>query len=161
LLRTEKTKNMNIKKILPILLFLTTFTFYAQDEKMKEKKEQINALKIAFLTTKLNLTNSEAEKFWPIYNAFNNKQFELRHQKMKVNLHRCSNTALDTMSEKEASALLTQMETADEEIFYLRKKLLKSLKEALPPVKIVKLRKSEDDFNRKLLHQYREKTLKK
>jgi hypothetical protein len=48
------------------------------------------------------------------------------------------------------------MESADEELFLLRKKLTKNLKEVLPAVKIIKLRKSEEGFNRKLLHQYRD-----
>jgi hypothetical protein len=58
--------------------------------------------------------------------------------------------ALDDMSEKEASTLLNQIESADEELFLLRKKFSKDLKAVLPAVKIIKLRKSEEGFNRKL-----------
>ena len=74
---------MNFKKLYPILFLFLSFNFYAQGERFKEKREQIKAMKVAFLTTELNLTSSEAEKFWPIYNTFDDKQFELRHQKMK------------------------------------------------------------------------------
>jgi Spy/CpxP family protein refolding chaperone len=147
---------MNIKKIIPLLLLLTSFSFYAQDGGMKDKKEQIKALKVAFLTTELDLTTREAQKFWPIYNTFDDKQFEIRHQKMSVFKNRMNDSALDDMSEKEANALLTQMESADEELFLLRKKFTKNLREVLSAVKIIKLRKSEEGFNRKLLHQYRE-----
>lgn len=147
---------MNIKKLIPILLLLSSFSFYAQGERMKEKKEQIKALKVAFLTTELDLTANEAEKFWPIYNTFDDTQFEIRHQKMKAYKNRMDDESLDKMSEKDASALLAQMESTDEELFILRKKLLKELRQVLPAVKIIKLRKSEEDFNRKLLHQYRD-----
>jgi len=146
---------MNIKKIIPILLLLTSFSFYAQDSGMKDKKEQIKALKVAFLTTELDLTTREAQKFWPIYNTFDDKQFDIRYQKMRDFKSRMNDSALDSMSEKEASTLLTQIESADEELFLLRKKFTKDLKAVLPAVKIIKLRKSEEDFNRKLLHQYR------
>jgi hypothetical protein len=152
---------MNIKKIITLILILTTFGFYAQDSEMKDKKEQIRVLKAAFFTTELALTAREAEKFWPIYNTFDDLQFEIRHQKMRAFKNRMNNKALDTMSEKEANSLLIQMESADEELFLLRKKLTKSLKEVLPAVKIIKLKKSEEDFNRKLLHQYRERGTKK
>ncbi|WP_035671191.1 hypothetical protein [Flavobacterium sp. 83] len=148
---------MNIKKFLPVLFLLLSFTFYAQGERMKEKKEQIKALKVAFLTTELDLTTSEAEKFWPIYNTFDDKQFELRHQKMKTLMNRMDNGGLDKMTEKEASAFLTQMESNDEELFFLRKKFTANLKGIIPAIKIIKLRKSEEDFNRKLLQQYRDK----
>jgi hypothetical protein len=152
---------MNIKKILPILLFLSSFNFYAQGENMKEKKDQIKALKVAFLTTELDLTAKEAEKFWPTYNVFDDKQFELRHLKMKAYKNRMNEVALDKMSEKEASLLLTQMESTDEELFLLRKNYLNNLKKILPAVKIIKLRVSEEKFNRKLLHQYRDRGHKK
>ena len=143
---------MNFRKILPLLL-LFTCSFYAQ-ENINDKKEQIKSLKVAFLTTELDLSPQESEKFWPLYNAFDNKQFELRHQKMKVYKGKMSDDALSRMSEKEAAVLLSQMEATDEELFLLRKKFSKSLRTILPTSKILKLKKSEDDFNRKLLQQY-------
>jgi hypothetical protein len=44
---------------------------------MKDKKDQIKALKVAFFTTELDLSTKEAEKFWAIYNTFDDKQFEI------------------------------------------------------------------------------------
>lgn len=152
---------MKIKNLIPILLFFVSFSFYAQDEKMKEKKEQIKALKTSFLTTELDLTSKEAEKFWPMYYTFDDQQFELRHQKMRVFMKRMNDETLDKMTEKEASTFLSQMENAEEELFLLRKKFNTSLKEVLPSTKIIKLRKSEEGFNRKLLQQYRNKGPKK
>jgi Spy/CpxP family protein refolding chaperone len=152
---------MKIKQILPILLLLSSFSFYAQSENMKEKKEKIKALKVAFLTTELDLTAKEAEKFWPVYNSFDDRQFDIRHTKMKAYKTRMNELALDKMSEKEASILLTQMQNTDEELYLLRKDFTQSLKKVLPEIKIVKLRVSEEDFNRKLLHQYRDRGQRK
>jgi hypothetical protein len=152
---------MKITNLIPILLLFVSFSFYAQDEKMKEKREQIKALKVAFLTTELDLTSKEAEKFWPLYNTFDDQQFELRHQKMKSFMRRMNDETLDKMTEKEANTFLAQMENTEEELFLLRKKFNASLKGVLPSIKIIKLRKSEEDFNRKLLHQYRNKGPKK
>lgn len=148
---------MNFKKLFPILLLFVSFNFYAQSEKMKEKREQIKSLKVAFLTTELDLTAKEAEKFWPIYNTFDDKQFDLRHQKMKVYMKRMNDGSLEKISGKEANTFLAQIESTEEELFLLRKKFMKSLKGIFPAVKILKLRKAEEDFNRKLLHQYRDK----
>jgi hypothetical protein len=36
------------QKILPLLLLLTSFSFYAQSSNIKDKKEQIKALKVSF-----------------------------------------------------------------------------------------------------------------
>lgn len=143
---------MKKKSIYTILFFLifTTITL-AQTG----KRDKVKALKTAFITTELSLTPQEAEKFWPIYNAFEEKQFELRHEKMKSYMKRMDSD-LETMSEKEASALLVQMENVEEENHQLRKKLIADLKNVISSHKIIKLKKAEEDFNRHLLKQIRE-----
>ena len=146
---------MKTNKLVLIILFLLTIQVFAQPQR-GEKKEQIKALKVGFITTELALTSDEASKFWPLYNAFEDKQFELRQQKMKAFKGRIDSD-LDKMSEKEASALLAQMETNEDELYQARKKFIASLRGVLPSVKIIKLKKAEDDFNRKLLQQYRDK----
>lgn len=151
---------MKFKNILPILLFFASLPFYGQNEALNQKKEQIKTLKVAFITNELSLSSEEAEKFWPVYNTFDDRQFELRHQKRNT-LHKIGNNSLDTMSEKEASALLIQMENTDEELYLLKKKLIYNLKTIISPIKILKLKKAEEDFNRKLLKQYRDKKSKK
>lgn len=146
---------MKTNKLVLIILFLLSIHVFAQPPR-GEKKEQIKALKVGFITTELALTSDEASKFWPLYNTFEDKQFDLRIQKMKAFKGRMDSD-LDKMSEKEASALLAQMETNEDELYQARKKFIASLRGVLPSVKIIKLKKAEDDFNRKLLQQYRDK----
>ena len=150
---------MKTNKILLIIILLISVHSFAQSQ-MEEKKEQIRALKVGFITNELALTTDEATKFWPIYNAYDDKQFEIRHQKMKVFKQRMD-ADLEKMSEKEASALLSQMENIEDELYQMRKKFVTNLKGILPSVKIIKLKKAEDDFNRKLLQQYRNKRPRK
>ncbi|MDA6072643.1 sensor of ECF-type sigma factor [Flavobacterium sp. AC] len=148
---------MKIKNILPIILFFFTLSFYAQSDKTDEKREKIKAYKVSFLTTELELTSTEAEKFWPIYNAYDDKQYELRHEKMKTYLRKLDDDNITSMSEKDAALLLSQIESTDKELYLLRDKYTSNLKKILSAKKILKLKKSEDDFNRKLLKQYRDK----
>jgi Spy/CpxP family protein refolding chaperone len=124
---------------------------------MKQKKEQVKSLKVAFITSELDLTADESAKFWPLYNAFDEKQSEIRRTKMKSYLDRMDSENFDTVSEKEAATLLSQMESSEEELHQLRKKFISNLKSVIPAVKILKLKKAEEDFNRKLLQQYRNK----
>lgn len=146
---------MKKNKLVLILIFLLSIHSFAQS-RMEDKKEQIRALKVGFITTELALTTDEAAKFWPIYNAYDDKQFEIRHQKMKAFKQRMD-ADLDKMNEKDASALLVQMENTEDELYQMRKKFVANLRGVLPSVKIIKLKKAEDDFNRKLLQQYRNK----
>ncbi|MBP6424909.1 MAG: sensor of ECF-type sigma factor [Flavobacterium sp.] len=147
---------MKLIKIVTSLLLFISFNFYAQGEKMKEKREQIKTMKIAFLTSELDLSVSEAEKFWPVYNAFEEKEFELKHLKMRSFIKRLRD-GKEKLNEKEAGVLLSQIENNEEEVFLLRKKFIGNLKGILPASKIIRLKKSEEDFNRKLLAQYRNK----
>ena len=144
-----------MKILLPLLLFVSLAAF-AQDDH-KEKKEQIKALKVSFLTTELSLTPEESEKFWPIYNAFEEKQYKIRHDKMRPIKKKIDEVGLDKMSEKDAAALLEKLEAADEELFNLRKRLVTDLKPVIGSAKIIKLKKAEDDFNKKLLEKFKEK----
>ncbi len=150
---------MKLLNVFIALLFFSSLSTFAQNE-MKEKREQIKSMKVAFLTTELDLNSSEAEKFWPIYNAFEEKEFELKHLKMRSFIKRYRE-GKDKMSEKEAGFLLNQMETNEEEFYLLRKKFILNLKGILPASKIIKLKKSEEDFNRKLLLQYRNRGQRK
>jgi hypothetical protein len=146
----------NIKNSLTAFFVLISLSFYAQGKHFEEKKDKIKSLKIAFLTTELNLNPDEAAKFWPIYNAFEDNQFELRRQKMKSFLKKEDNN-LNKLTDKEASALLAKMESNEDEMRQLQKKLITNLKGVISPVKIIKLKKAEEDFNKKLLQQFRDK----
>ncbi|WP_366187052.1 sensor of ECF-type sigma factor [Flavobacterium ovatum] len=149
---------MNFKKILFLLLTLSFYSYAQQG--MSEKRDQIKDLKVAFFNSELNLSSTESDKFWPIYNTFDDKQFEIRHQKIKTYRNLMKDQILNKMKEKEASDLLSQIESTDEELYQLRKNLINNLKRVLPKIKIIKLKKAEEDFNRKLLQQYKEKNSK-
>ena len=146
---------MKVRFIYTMLFLLISSLSFAQN--FKERKEKVKALKVAFITEKLDLTTEEAQKFWPIYNAFDDKQGELRHEKMKSILDRFKPGNVEKLSEKDASNSLAQMEKIEEDLFNLKKKFIKDLQGVISAKKIIKLKKAEEDFNRELLKQMREK----
>lgn len=141
-------------KLLILVIISCTLNVFSQDK--QEKREQIKALKVSFLTTELNLSSNESEKFWPIYNAFENKQHDIRHNKVRMLMKKIDAEGTDKLSEKQANAYINQFVDADAELFNLRKKLVADLKTVIGPVKIIKLKKAEEDFNKKLLHKYKD-----
>ncbi|MFN7045484.1 MAG: sensor of ECF-type sigma factor [Flavobacterium sp.] len=146
---------MKTKFLFPIIFLLVASLSWAQDH--KEKREKVKALKVAYISEQLELTSEEAQKFWPIYNTFDEKQMELRHEKMRAILDRFQPGNVDKLTEKEASVLLVQMEKIEEDLFQLRKKFIKDLQGVVSAKKIIKLKKAEEDFNREMLKQMREK----
>lgn len=141
-----------IQLITAIALLISALTF-AQGGKFRD---QIKASKVAFITNELNLTTTEAEKFWPLFNTFDDKQREIKKEKIKGYMNRLDDSE-DKLTEKEAAAALAQMEKTEEELHQLRKKFIADLKAILPATKILKLKKADEDFNRKLLKQYKNK----
>lgn len=62
-----------------LLLIVTFFTVIGTSVRAQGKMEdKIQALKIAFITEKLQLTSAEAQQFWPVYNAYEKEIEELR-----------------------------------------------------------------------------------
>src|SRR4030043_2082544 len=48
-------------------------------------QERLNAYKIAFFTKRLNLTPGEAEKFWPVYNEFQETKTRIQLERQELN----------------------------------------------------------------------------
>ena len=145
---------MKKKLTLSVLLLFTVLSF-SQD--FKEKREKIKALKVAYITEQLDLSTDEAQKFWPIYNIHEEKDFELRHKKMRSIINKFENGGLEKLSDKEATSLINQIEIIEDEIHESKKKYIRELKTVISAKKIIKLKKAEDEFNRKLLKQFRGK----
>ena len=147
-----------MKKYITLLVVLFSMVSIAQPS--KEKIEKVKALKVAYITKELSLTTAEAEKFWPIYNTYDEKQFELRHNKMKTIMKKYKGDGLDNLSEKEAASILSEMESIDEELVNLRKKFVKDAKEIIGAKKVLLLKKAEEEFTRTLFKQYKGKDKK-
>src|SRR5687768_4964201 len=80
----RKTKVKHVYTIL-LLLFAWMAPLMAQapaggDKPAPSGQERVRALKVAFITQKLNLTSEEAEKFWPIYSEYQDKRDVVRQQ---------------------------------------------------------------------------------
>jgi hypothetical protein len=70
------------KLLLIITLFLTVGSAAVKAQDDDDAKQgnggRVEALKIAYLTKKLNLSTEEAQKFWPIYNKYSEEIRKVR-----------------------------------------------------------------------------------
>ena len=72
-----------MKRIL-ILLSIIIFPFTGAGAQ-NPNLERLNNYKIGFFTKKLDLSSSEAEKFWPVYNEYQTQRNVVQLEKMKIN----------------------------------------------------------------------------
>ncbi|MBK8353862.1 MAG: hypothetical protein IPL13_00425 [Saprospiraceae bacterium] len=65
-------------KFIAIMLFAFVYSLTGVQAQQGNKKGQIGdriqAQMVAYLTSELSLTPQEAEKFWPLYNEYKNKE---------------------------------------------------------------------------------------
>jgi len=62
---------------------------------------------------------------------------------MKAFLDRKDDNSIDKLTEKEATTILSQMESTEDELYQLKKKFIANLKGVLPATKILKLKKQK------------------
>jgi hypothetical protein len=137
-----------MKKILLILLLLPLLSI------SQDRKEKMKSIRIAYITSELNLTTDEISKFIPIFSEFDKKQHELK-RKMRLILEKSK--SIDDITENEAAEMLISSEKIEEEIFNNRKNLTSSLKNVLNSKKLLKFKKLELDFNKKLIEKIKER----
>lgn len=139
---------MKIIHSILLTLFVSTSLFAQRID-----REKIKTLKIAHITEQLNLTETEAQKFWPIYNANEAAKNELRDYSNQ----RKTDKNPDELTESEAKSLLLDMEKTEQQKLELNSKMLKDLLEILPAKKIIKLYQAERSFRQKMFEAYKKR----
>ena len=96
----------------------------------EENRNKIKTLKIAYITEQLSLTEKEAEKFWPIYNVYEDQMNQLRGiESNKLRKEVRNKGGINNLTEKESKTLVLEMMSIKEKMFNteqsFRKKLLK------------------------------------
>jgi hypothetical protein len=122
------------KLILSLMIFSSTLVM-AQQPDGADYSKRLEALKIAFITEKLNLSSDEAQKFWPIYN---NYEAELR-QVLRDN--KSGGNVLDK----------------DEKLLNVRKRFQPEFTKVLGPQRVNKLYGAEKEFRGVLIKQLKNK----
>ena len=69
-----------MKKIYFLLLLLSLHSYFCMAQKADSSENKVEVIKMAYITKEVNLSPDEAQKFWPVYNNYNN---ELRQARVK------------------------------------------------------------------------------
>lgn len=142
-----------MKKFILILLLLISAFSYSQNGR---KLERIKALRIAYISNKLELTPDEAQKFWPIFNTFDALQFDLRRKKKQL-MFKLKAENSTSISDKEMKNLLDESEDLDNNIQINRRTFVKNLQGIISPQKILILKQLENDFKNEILNQIKKR----
>ena len=143
---------MNKALIMAVIALMLSTGLIAQER----GKERIKAYRTAYITQELDLSSKEAEKFWPVYNEFDKKIFNLRVVKMRKERSRIKELGgPEMLSDEEASKTLNVMLVSEKEITKTREDMYKALSKILSPTKLLKLYHAEMSFNKRLLSEFK------
>ena len=131
MLKTLVNQPHKMKKFILILIgMIGSFSGIKAQGENGTKAEKIQALKIAFITQKLQLSTDEAQKFWPVYDQYEN---EIR----SLQLDNKNGPALEN----------------EEKLLNIRKKYKDSFEKVIGPQKLNKLFNAERDFRTILIRR--------
>jgi hypothetical protein len=150
-----ETIKKRAKHVLALMAYLSTCLLLIPGTIIGQidRKAQLESQKIAIITQKLNLSVGEAQKFWPVYNEYQQKKEEILGQRREIfeqlrgNKGNLSNNELHSISDK---YLKLQAEESKLAIDYHQK-----FKEVLTIAKVVELYMAEEQFKFWLLGEMR------
>lgn len=126
-----------------------TLSLNAQRNKVSEEVlSKVKSQKIAYLTEKLDLSEEEAMKFWPVFN-----QYEKEREVLRKNI---SAPQLG-MTEQEANKSLESLMAYKEQELANEKKYVGKLKSILPTTKVIKLFHYEREFRKEIVENIKDR----
>ena len=118
-----------------------------------EMLEKIKTEKISFFTSKLDLTPVEAQAFWPVYNEFEKKRFELQRQIHQF--ERMPDETITNLSETEIEKMTNNYIDSFEKEALLLKEYNKQFQKILAKKKVLMLYRTENEFRSHLIREYK------
>jgi hypothetical protein len=136
-------KGKFVNRLLVIALTITLVGFVgsalAQDkpaDNMEIVKEKIRTDKKLFIATNMQLTESEAKAFWPVYDAYQAELAKLMDREGKLIEKFAAN--YETMSDDVAKKLLDDSLSIDSSLLKLRQSYLAKFRGVLPDTKVAR-----------------------
>ncbi len=148
-----------MKRLIFILFLLFTITcsnfLYAQsNNRTDDRLERFRSEKVSFLTDKLQLTRDEAQKFWPLYNEFEKKLWDV--QRLRRELEYKVQSSSTQLSSSDITKLTRDFSGSMQKEAELYVNYNEEFLKIIPPEKVLLLYKSENEFRIHLLRKYRE-----
>jgi hypothetical protein len=129
-------------------IFILLWIAFNSESQTNAKRDKIDQLRVAFINSKVGLSNQETQQFWPLYNELNDK---LDNLKKTYRINFIKNFNAEIISDKEAEALLTAEFILKQKELDLNKEYYEKYKKILPIKKIALIKMAENDFKKELI----------
>jgi len=134
-----------------ILILVMTFSFSTGFGQGKTSFERIKALKMAYITEKIDLTDEEETVFWQVYDEFELKIYNECRKKLKE-IRKQYSKSIDTLTKEEAINVLKEIYKIEHLAVNFEEERDKALLINIPAKKILKIHHAEYHFNREMVY---------
>ena len=124
---------MRFKSILLTFLLLAVPFFALADDSLELQKKIMFDQKRLIVMKNMNLTETEAKAFWPVYEQHQEDLFQVNQRGAKLILAYAS--AYQTMTDKQAVKLIDEYYDIQEDRLVVMKKLVAAVDKVLPGTK--------------------------
>lgn len=142
--------------IITLLLLLPAFVWGQMghpSELSPEKRKEIEGMKVAYLTTKMDLTPEEAQVFWPVYNQFRDEMDTHRSEGRKK--FKTFKINQDELTDDELVEHMKFKFDHERERIVIEERYFKKFVDTLSPQKVLAMMEAEEGFKRELLKKVR------
>lgn len=116
----------------------------------QEGNEKIEAMKIAFITKRLQLTPEESQKFWPVYNQYEAEKKQIRQSTIGTVKDLKEDGDFTNAEAEQAITKYIEFKAKDLDLI---KKYVAEFRKILPATKVAKLVTAEEHFKKMLTKQ--------
>jgi hypothetical protein len=141
-----------MKNLLTLSMIVLVLLAKAQSP---ETLQKIESAKIALISERLSLTPEQAQKFWPIYNEFFQKQREMRGEFEQMR----RNFDPKTASEEENRKMLETGMKVKENQLTLEREYSERMLQVISTRQLMSLRKTEEEFRQMLMDRMRQRNM--
>jgi len=134
-------KTYIFKLLIVITLLLPAVISFAQPP----GGTQIEAVKVEYLTRRLDLSPDDAQRFWPVYRNYQREIQKIIQERRKAR-----------QEQKKSGEQVDELEY-EEDLLEVKKKYRKEFSDVLPAQKVNLLFQAEKDFREELLKQLKDR----
>lgn len=131
-----------------ILLTIALSSIFTNMNAQEDRKEQIERLRVAFISEELNLSTEEAQVFWPVFNTFQDQRRQLDRD-IRRSIRQLEEKA--PLSEQDVLHLNKKVSENRRSIIRIEEQLIIDLMPILGPERTLKLMRIESEFKKRIL----------
>jgi hypothetical protein len=121
-------------------------------QERQEFRQRIQSQRVAFFTQRLELTPAEAEKFWPLYNTFQNERERLMNEfRQKTHIRKDTASAVEFNVSKLSDADARQLVANEARRIDLERNFHNELTKLFSPQRVLVFYDTERSFQRELV----------